>query len=378
MFWIRIQGELEAAIQKSLRTRSEATLKLSDLTEQGKRVTWYAKGVIGSHNPDNMAHGTALANCLTAYARGNRLTIDYTVAKDGREIRLIATKHTESPPPNQTTPPRSAQIKPASNCNKLSTQPAPMIARPPPAKTLQYQETRVMKKLEGRTLLILPCCIDKDGKWPYRTPAPAVPNAFTKARNLIREDRPPREVPLTPREGIDPTPALWLYNGFLYRPLGDKSALHTAMEGWLDIVILSGGYGMVHAYEPIVPYEAPMPKYFDLWIQAGLHKALETYINITRPNNVISFFSNNTNSPKYRPMRSYGGMYGLGVGGVRVGGENGKYVPPPMRGGGVANGRLGHLVMEVVNNRSLIEVRDIPFRSPCWPWDYNELKSKLL
>ena len=366
VFWIRIQSELEAAIKKSLQTGSEITLKLSELTEQGNRATWSAKGIIGADNPDNMAHGTALANCLTAFANENGLQVEYAVAKDGREIRLIATKHTESSPPNQITPPRSAQTKPATNCKmSVPAQITKIVISPSSKQQQQVIGNRTMKKLEGKTLLILPCCIDKKGRWPYPTPAPAVPNAFTQARNLIRGDRPPRKVLLSPRTGIDPTPALWFYSGDLYAPLGNKSVLHTAMEDWLDIVILSGGYGITHAYEPIVPYEAPMPKFFNEWIEADLPNALKTYIELTKPNNVIAFFSNNANKKK-----SYGDIYCRGAGDVKVSGILGKYVANKVDikkfGSGKANTSLGNLVMEVVNTKTLTETDDIPFYLPCW------------
>lgn len=215
-----------------------------------------------------------------------------------------------------------------------------------------------MRKLEGKTLIVLTCCVTKTGKWPYPTTVPAVPNAFITARGLINGQRPPQDVVTTPRENVDPTPAIWLYSGRLYCKL-DKSDILAAMQDWLDIIILSGGYGMTHAYEPIVPYEAPMPDYFDAWIDAGLPNALKKYIGNTKPNNVIAFFADNANKP-----RSYGGMFCQGTDGISVGGILGKYVPAPMPG--KANIRLSELVMDIVHTKTLIEVDDIPFKPPCW------------
>ena len=368
-FWDLIRNELEAAIQKSLQTRSEATLKLSGLTGQGKRATWYAKGVIGSHNPDNMAHGTALANCLTAYARNKQLAIDYTVAGDGSSVQFTA-RHTESLP--QVTPPRfrPAQITYPPVKEKQSILHIPMTTKTPSAQSPnpQSQVASSVKNLEGKTLIILPCCGDKKGKWTSG-PYPAVPNAFTQACKLITKPRPC--VPRLPGSEA-PTPALWLYNGFLYKPL-DKFTLHTAMNDWLDIVIISGGYGMTHAYEPIVPYEAKMPIFFNHWIEAGLPNALNAYIKNTKPNNVIAFFTNNTNNPQSRPEESYGGMFMRGVAETNVRGILGKYVAHVMADSTTGNTKLGELVMEVVRTRTLIKRDDIPFRDANW---FNRNKNK--
>ena len=365
LFWTQIRGELESAIQESSRIKSAISLKLIKLTDQGNRSTWYARGIIGADNPDNMAHGTSLANCLTSYARENRLIVDYAVSKDGREVQLTA-RCTDFIPLTQPTHPRPVQVKLQTVCGKPSPTQVPVIAANPPIQKQrpQNQETSTVKKLEGKTLIILPCCIQKNGEWPYPPLVPAVPYTFTKSLNLIRGDRPPRNVPLSPRNAVDPTPALWLYKGRLYGKL-DKAYLHTAMEDWLDIVILSGGYGITHAYEPIVPYEAPMPKYFRHWIKADLPYTLRTYIEETNPNNVIAFFSYNANKQK-----SYGDILCQGAGKVNISGILGKYVANKTDlnkdGSGKANTNLGDLVMKVVRTKTLIEDGDIPFRPPCW------------
>lgn len=212
-----------------------------------------------------------------------------------------------------------------------------------------------MKKLEGRTLLILPCCESKKANVPYPNPLPPTPPKFIRALGRIAPFRP------CVRMGPKEAPALWLYTGHLYNRL-DRAILNNEMAaGWLDIVILSGGYGMVHAYEKIHDYEAEMPTYYDRWIRAGLPTALENYINDTKPNNVIAFFSNHANQKK-----SYGGIYCQGVGQTTVLGERGKYVPPAIPGSAIANRDLGKLVMEVVINKSRIDNMGIPFHDPCW------------
>lgn len=358
-FWTRIQGELEAAIQKSLQTGSETTLILTGLTDQGNRFTWYAKGIIGADNPDNMSHGTALANCLMTYARENRLIVDYVVAKDGREVQLTA-RRTAALPIHQPAHPRPVQVILQTVCEKPYPPQVTMVTENSPS---QNQKTRTMKILEGRTLIILPCCKSKNANIPHPAPLPSVPKEYEIVRSQIKEPRPCVIV------GKRQAPALWLYTGSLYNQL-DKKVLHEEMaKGWLDIVILSGGYGMAHAYEMIHEYEAIMPTYYKDWIKAGLPKALKTYIETTKPDNIIAFFANNTNSPQARQKESYGGMYCLGSDGIKVRGVLGKYVAIKMPGAGTANAKLGRLVMEVVQTRTLIQRDDIPFRPPCWPWN---------
>ena len=359
-FWTRIQGELESAIQKSLQTGSETTLEVIGLTDQGNRGTWYARGIIGAYNPDNMSHGTALANCLMSYAREHRLIVDYAVSKTGREVQLTA-RCTDSIPLTQPTHPRPAQIKLPLVCKNITPPPIPVIAENPPIQTQhpQSQETKTTKILEGKTLIILPCCKSKKANKPYPASLPPVPNEFIRILTLISKRRP------CVNTGEIEAPALWLYTGRLYNKL-DRILLHNAiLEGWLDIVILSGGYGMTHVYEKIHNYEAEMPDWFDYWKMANLPNALKTYIENTRPNNVIAFFSNNANG-----QDSYGGIYCQGAGKIKVPGALGKYVANKTDikedGSGKANISLRDLVMKVVRTKTLIEDDDIPFKPPCW------------
>ena len=205
-----------------------------------------------------------------------------------------------------------------------------------------------MIPLQGKTLLVFPCCKKKRANGAQHIGV--VPPQFWAAIATL-ERRPCVKV-----NGL-PTPALWLYKGFLYGQL-DKTLLAESMaDGSFDVVILSGGYGLTHAYEKIKGYEATMDEYYDDWDRERLPDVLKQYIELTKPDNVIAFFTHNN-------VGSYGNIYDSGVSEVFVSGVIGRYTAKTMPGSAVALGQLGRLVTKVVRNRGLIVEPNIPFIRP--------------
>jgi hypothetical protein len=67
-------------------------------------------------------------------------------------------------------------------------------------------------------------------------------------------------------DGSSPTlAALARYSGQPYATPGVVDRLLEAMSRGLHVVIVSGGYGLVRAEEPIQDYEAPMTKTLTIW-----------------------------------------------------------------------------------------------------------------
>ncbi len=85
--------------------------------------------------------------------------------------------------------------------------------------------------------------------------------------------------------------ALSMYSGHLYRALDRRLVLKGFLEGWADMVIVSAGYGLVHAFERVRLYEASMKSYARLWLEAGLDRVLANYVENTGPGLVYGFFS---------------------------------------------------------------------------------------
>ncbi len=85
--------------------------------------------------------------------------------------------------------------------------------------------------------------------------------------------------------------ALSMYSGHQYRVLDKQLVLEGFLEGRADMLIVSAGYGLVHAFEKVRLYEASMKKYGRLWMRAGLDRVLANYVENTGPDLVYGFFS---------------------------------------------------------------------------------------
>jgi len=86
--------------------------------------------------------------------------------------------------------------------------------------------------------------------------------------------------------------ALSLYVGYEYEVL-DKGLIHDLyLRGGVDFIIISAGYGVVHAFERIKKYEAYMDsKTTRTWIRNELPIVIADYITNTHPKEVYGFFS---------------------------------------------------------------------------------------
>ncbi len=86
--------------------------------------------------------------------------------------------------------------------------------------------------------------------------------------------------------------ALSMYNGYEYQVL-EKLLIHSLfLKGKIDFIIISAGYGLVHAFERIRKYEARMDRSNTVkWLKLGLHKVLASYIESVGPREVYGFFS---------------------------------------------------------------------------------------
>ena len=72
--------------------------------------------------------------------------------------------------------------------------------------------------------------------------------------------------------------ALSLYDGFEYRVLDKWLVKEKYLIGEVDFVIISAGYGVVHAFERIRAYDAVMKgRVLRLWLSLGLPEIIANY-----------------------------------------------------------------------------------------------------
>ena len=93
---------------------------------------------------------------------------------------------------------------------------------------------------------------------------------------------------------MPPCSALRQYDGGLYKSDPDfRELVERHLEsGRLDLYIISAGYGLVHALDPIQPYEAEMKgKVAAFWRDAGLTAVISELVRSSRSRQVYGFFA---------------------------------------------------------------------------------------
>jgi len=89
--------------------------------------------------------------------------------------------------------------------------------------------------------------------------------------------------------------ALSLYVGHEYKALDKCLIYELYLKGIIDFIVISAGYGVVHAFEKIREYEAYMDrKATRTWMKLGLPSIIADYIANTSPKEVYGFFSKTT------------------------------------------------------------------------------------
>jgi|GEM_PF-2549868 len=121
-----------------------------------------------------------------------------------------------------------------------------------------------------KNLLIFPCSKKKEGAGLYRPLQPAsITNFIGKkaadellaARKAVAKDRDRAKI-----EVNSPlVPALALYSGFQYEVDGFKDRVAGAIRSGIHCLIISGGYGLIRAEEPIHSYEATITDTKKYW-----------------------------------------------------------------------------------------------------------------
>ena len=104
------------------------------------------------------------------------------------------------------------------------------------------------------TLFVFPCSGSKDQQQGLRLQGPSI---LDQLPPVLRERLADARIQIRARAHIDETsliPAWQRYNGSLYQ--ASRDAIESALDRGVHMIIVSGGYGLVLAAEPIGYYEA--------------------------------------------------------------------------------------------------------------------------
>jgi len=103
------------------------------------------------------------------------------------------------------------------------------------------------------------------------------------------------------------TTAIHLYDGFLYNSISDLRDLtiQSMQSNRIDVYIISAGYGIASALEPLHDYEAEMKEEIaDHWLKHNLVGIITDLLVQKKPQYVLGFFSGTseweTQGSKYR------------------------------------------------------------------------------
>ncbi len=140
-----------------------------------------------------------------------------------------------------------------------------------------------------RTLIVTQCCKRKSEVELFPgAPEVDLPALLPETGDLLRAGR--RSV-LGGLTGSTVT-ALSLYDGWEYRAMDKRLIYKAIMGGVIELLIISGGYGVVHPLERVRPYEAQMtPALAKKWLEIGLPKVLEEFVAVSGVERVYGLFT---------------------------------------------------------------------------------------
>ena len=148
-----------------------------------------------------------------------------------------------------------------------------------------------------KTLCFIPCCKRKtkhpcDPSTPQFLTEKCIPNSWQSLETGRQRMRACLDL------NISQCPALDRYDGNLYKSESNfrEAVLHQLKTEALELYIISAGYGIVHALDPIHPYEAEMKgSNGRLWRDVGLVSVISELICTSSACQVFGFFAGPSN-----------------------------------------------------------------------------------
>jgi hypothetical protein len=278
-YWTARLKEIRSAAQVAA-AGIAATVDVAELRQLGDRQSWY--GVVEvrgrAASGASMAHAVSLGRIVAASGicaawpeRTFRLAVGPSCV-----LTITSMLGAAQARPAEHEVPGAAQLSTASRPgSQLGVGVSPLIE----GQQLRRfaQQVRVTPSITAaaggidlnRTLLVIPCCKSKDGVADPGLPVVSVGDLIGReARILLDEGR--RLAFRRPDTTLDLSsplrPALAYYTGQPYITPGVRSALVEAIhDHGLQCLIISGGYGVLRAEEPIHWYEAYLGNTRSVW-----------------------------------------------------------------------------------------------------------------
>ena len=143
------------------------------------------------------------------------------------------------------------------------------------------------------TLCFIPCCKAKSAYPDRRSLRPTLTNkCVPETWQDLQAAR--KKMSACIEQDTRPCAALRQYDGGLYcSEVGFRDEVARYLKACrLDLYIISAGYGLVHAFDPIHRYEAEMKgKVATFWRNAGLVDVISELIRVSRAERVFGFFA---------------------------------------------------------------------------------------
>jgi hypothetical protein len=130
----------------------------------------------------------------------------------------------------------------------------------------------------SHTMLLIPCSASKRGTIDLGlVPSPIASYVGVEAASVLAQGRAKAFQRTRLDQSSTPMPALARYSGQPYKTPGVIDGLIDAMAEGLHVLIVSGGYGLLRAEEPILRYEAQMQTTLTVW-RSRIPEILADYV----------------------------------------------------------------------------------------------------
>lgn len=145
--------------------------------------------------------------------------------------------------------------------------------------------------LSVKTVCFIPCCSTKNAVGGTESLPYAWPDAGLKtAWNNLQSARHGNEHSIKFSSQL--TPALYLYSGAFYHAFDPEPVKQAVHKGQLRLFILSAGYGLLDAFEPVFDYDAEMKgKVARYWRDSGLVNIISDICLALNPEQIYGFFA---------------------------------------------------------------------------------------
>ncbi len=273
-FWRSKLKDISVLLDKAYHGHKGHSLDVSGIKSLGVRGNWYGvvdvyKDAIGK---GEMVHAKSLGNVI----------IENELLKKYRDSHFRLTI--------------------SSDC-VLTVKKTPLVGRDAQRKQAVVN-SKPIRVMGAKVVCFIPCCKSKEATGKIINPSQALSEGLLpKTWENLLSGRKNMDYCIDKNSNI--TTALNLYTGKFYKELAKDTIIEKALKGEFELIIISAGYGIINALEPIHKYDAVMSgKVARQWRDTGLAESIADYLLNQKPNRVYGFFAGeeywSNPSSKYR------------------------------------------------------------------------------